>query len=159
MTPSPPQLRLRASCHTCRHPHRASFPSNTPRSLGQLPLEGSEQTFAPMSTTGNGLFTNSSSSRPGASFYLWHQAVNVRSQHVKSHPWVPAQAGGVTETPNLGLWRSLLLSLSLKIWPRTLSGFTPGLCSGRPHLLGPISLRNRCAKGFGLQDLAHPGWL
>ena len=108
------------------------------------------------SATRNGLFTNSSSSRPRASSYLWHQAVNVRPQHVKSHPWVPAQAGGVAETPNLGLWRSLLLSLSLKIWPRTLSGFTPGLCPGRPHLLGPISLRSRCAKGFGLQDLACP---
>ena len=62
--------------------------------------------------------------------------------------------------PQLGaLEESLALSLSLKILQRTLSGFTPGLCPGQPHLLGPISLRSRCAKGFGLQDLAHPGWL
>lgn len=73
--------------------------------------------------------------------YLWHQAVIVRPQH----PWVPAQAGGVAETPSSGLWRSLSLR-------RTLSGFTPGLCPGRPHFLGPICLGSRRPKGLGCRN-------
>ena len=45
MPPSPPQLRVRASCHTPRCPHRALYPSNTPRTLSHLPPEDSEQTL------------------------------------------------------------------------------------------------------------------